>query len=553
MDLFAAAERVRRVRRAGYAAAILLPAAALWLRMLAEGWLTGYPFLTFFPAVVLTAFVGGALPGLLATALSAALAWWQLVAPGGSFAPQGIPAWLVLLLFLVGSGAVVGLIHLMTGAYGRLAASDRALRQLNVELERRVAERTQALEATNAELAAALERRDAVEAQNRQLQKMEAIGQLAGGIAHDFNNMLSVMMGSLSLARRRLSIGNVDVMHYIDNALEGANRAASLTRSVLAFSRQQPLEPASVDANKLVAEMSEVLRRTLGETVTVECVLAGGLWRAFVDPGQLQGAIINLAVNARDAMPGGGKLTIETANVHLDEAYAAANSEVSPGSYVLITITDTGSGIASDILPRIFDPFFTTKEVGKGTGLGLSQVYGFIKQSSGHIAVYSEPGVGSSFKLYLPRDARPARDLQVVRTVFDGVLPRGAPGERILVVEDDAQVRRTNVEGLRELGYTVHHAGNGGEALELLQTLPEIHLLFTDVVMPGMGGRELAQEVLRRRPATKVLFTTGYTRNAIVHGGTLDPHLELLSKPYAIDQLARKVRGMLDRRPAPLG
>jgi CheY-like chemotaxis protein len=376
------------------------------------------------------------------------------------------------------------------------------------------------------------------------MQKMESIGQLTGGIAHDFNNMLAIVIGSLDLAKRRIEKDPAKAETCIDNAMQGAERAAQLTSRLLAFSRQQPLAPRVVDANRLVGGMSELLRRTIGETIRFETVLAGGLWPAFIDSGQLESAIVNLSVNARDAMPEGGKLTIETSNTHLDDEYAAQHSEVTAGQYVMVSVTDTGTGMPADVIERAFDPFFTTKGVGKGTGLGLSQVFGFVKQSGGHVKIYSEPGVGTTIKLYLPRHHGMA---EVAEELAHGVdLPQAREGEIILVVEDEDRVRQLSVDTLRELGYIVIHASNGRHALEKLDTHPHIDLLFTDVIMPEMNGRKLADAARERRPGLKVLYTTGYTKNAIVHNGMLDHDVNFLAKPFTVTQLAVKVRQVLD-------
>jgi signal transduction histidine kinase/ActR/RegA family two-component response regulator len=407
--------------------------------------------------------------------------------------------------------------------------------------------RLAALEETNRKLnEEALERHNA-QGQVRQLQKMEAVGQLTGGIAHDFNNMLAIVIGSLDMARRRMMSGDqAKLAQCIDNATEGAERAAALTARLLAFSRQQPLEPKVLDTNKLVGGMSEMLRRTLGERVQVESVLAGGLWRVRADPAQIESALVNLAVNARDAMPEGGKLTIETANCELDERYAAAHDEVAAGQYVMLSVTDTGTGMPPEVIEHAFEPFYTTKGVGRGTGLGLSQVYGFVKQSSGHMKVYSEIGHGTTMKLYLPRYT--GKEGLVEKATASGDLPMGTTDEIILVVEDETAVRHMSVDALRELGYTVVQASDGNQALEQLAVQPRIDLLFTDIMMPGMTGRQLADQAIAERPGLKVLYTTGYTRNAIVHNGMVDYGVSLLAKPFAIDALARKVREVLDSR-----
>ncbi|WP_210271979.1 PAS domain-containing hybrid sensor histidine kinase/response regulator [Microvirga subterranea] len=406
------------------------------------------------------------------------------------------------------------------------------LRRLNETLEERVAQ----------EVAERLKAEDAL----RQAQKMEAVGQLTGGIAHDFNNLLTIIVGNIELIQRRLPEGHERLQRATDHAMEATRRAATLTQRLLAFSRRQPLDPKPIDANKLVAGMSELLRRTLGETVVLEAVLAGGLWRTQADPNQLENAIVNLAVNARDAMPSGGKLTIETANARLDEAYVEALAEpVPPGQYVQVSVSDTGTGMDKATMERVFEPFFTTKEAGKGTGLGLSQVYGFVRQSNGHVRIYSELGEGTTIKIYLPRligsDEEPVeRAARALATV------RGS-GETILVVEDEPSLRAYAVEALRDLGYRVLEAADGKGALAILEQHPEIELLFTDVVLTGgMNGRALAEEVARRKPGVPVLYTTGYTANAIVHHGRLDPGMHLIGKPFTYAELAAKVRQMLD-------
>jgi signal transduction histidine kinase/CheY-like chemotaxis protein len=386
--------------------------------------------------------------------------------------------------------------------------------------------------------------RERIEAQFRQSQKMEAIGQLTGGIAHDFNNMLQVITSSLQILRRRAGNGEPGTDKFLDAATAATDRAKTLTHRLLAFARKQPLEPVPVDANKLIAGMSDLLRSSLGEQVQLEVVAAGGLWSTRADPHQLESTIVNLAINARDAMPEGGKLTIETSNTFLDDAYASQNAEVEPGQYVQVAITDTGRGMAPDVIARAFDPFFTTKPPGMGTGLGLSQVYGFIKQSRGHIKIYSEVGSGTTVKVYLPRlhgevDTEKPGAAQPAQA--------GEAGDVVLVVEDDFLVRQLSVDSLRELGYTALECGNAAAALKLLEKHPEIKLLFTDVVMPEMNGRALADAAVKLRPGLKVLFVTGYTANAIVHGGVLDPGVNFLSKPFTLQQLAAKVRAVLDR------
>lgn len=394
-----------------------------------------------------------------------------------------------------------------------------------------------------------IQTREKAESQIRQMQKMEAVGQLTGGIAHDFNNMLAVIISAMNLAQRKLERGEHDIAKFIEAAIDAANRAANLTARLLAFSRQQPLAPQIVDTNRLLTGMSDLLRRALGETIRIETVLAGGLWKTHADPSQIENAILNLAVNARDAMGDDGKLTIETANSHLDDSYAATHAEVKAGQYVMVAVSDTGSGMAPDTMAKAFEPFFTTKPVNKGTGLGLSQVYGFVKQSGGHVKIYSEPGEGTTIKIYLPRFFGQE---EVAVPAGRGDNPMAPVTETILVVEDDARVRASTTDALRELGYTVIHVGSGQEALQALAENPDIALLFTDIVMPVMNGRKLAEEAVARMPQLKVIFTTGFTRNAVVHNGVLDHDVHFLAKPFTIEQLAAKLRDVLDtKQPGP--
>ena len=375
-----------------------------------------------------------------------------------------------------------------------------------------------------------------------QSQKMDAVGQLTGGVAHDFNNLLTVIVGGLDTIARSQPDETVRINRGLDMARHAAERAASLTSRLLAFSRRQPLQPRSTDLNMLVRNMTDLLHRSLGEQVEIEGVLSPRLWTAEVDPNQLETAILNLAVNARDAMPDGGKLTIETANTHLD--HVATDAEVAPGEYVLLSVSDTGSGISGDVLQRVFEPFFTTKALGRGTGLGLSMVYGFVKQSGGHVTIHSEPDRGTSVKLYLPRcmGEEPSAANEVAEDC-----PRARDNEVVLVVEDNDPVRAFSVMSLTDLGYKVLEARNAEEAFQVLEGNQRIDLLFTDVVLPGETGRALADRALELRPGLSVLFTTGYARNAIVHHGRLDPGVELLPKPFAFDQLAARVREVLDK------
>ena len=396
---------------------------------------------------------------------------------------------------------------------------------------------------SNQALREQIARREQVESQLRQSQKMEALGQLTGGIAHDFNNMLGVIMGAHDLISRRIKKGDYGIERFLDAATNATERAAILTQRLLAFARQQPLAPQPIDANKMIVNMSDLLHTTLGERIRIETVAAAGLWTIHADAQQLENAILNTAINARDAMPDGGKVTIETANAFLDEAYCRQNPEVAPGQFVMIAITDTGSGMSPEVASRVFDPFFTTKPSGKGTGLGLSQVYGFVKQSHGHIKIYSEVGAGTNVKIYLPRLIGDAKGIQ--RKTSEP-MRMGDRSEIILVVEDDALMRRLTTEALHELGYTVFDSENAANALAILDRVADVKLLFTDVVMPDINGRKLADAAVRRRPGLRVLFTTGYTANAVVHGGVLDAGVHMISKPFTLDQLASKVRAVLD-------
>ena len=381
----------------------------------------------------------------------------------------------------------------------------------------------------------------------RQAQKMETLGQLTGGVAHDFNNLLQIVTGNLELLQRDLPEDQARLRRAADNAMAGAERAALLTQRLLAFSRRQPLAPERIDPNRLVSGMSDLLNRTLGETIEVETIQSARIWPIEIDVNQMENALLSLAVNARDAMPDGGKLTIEVANTHIDEDYAAQEAEVSPGQYVLISVSDTGQGMDEDVLSHAIEPFFTTKEVGRGTGLGLSMVYGFIKQSGGHIRVYSERGHGTTVKIYLPRFYGPLPDNDT------GTVSRATPvcggDETVLVCEDDDKVRAYTVDVLKELGYRVMEADNGAAALQTLETASEpIDLLFTDVILPGgMTGADIAQQARAQQPGLRILFATGYARNAIIHHGRLDPGVELLTKPFTYAELATKVREMLDR------
>jgi len=381
----------------------------------------------------------------------------------------------------------------------------------------------------------------AMEEQLRQSHRLDAVGQLTGGVAHDFNNMLTVILGNAELLQEALER---DVAHreLAEMIVGAANSAAELTKRLLAFARKQALNPIAVDSNQLIAGMYPLLRRTLAANLEIELVAEADVWQALVDPAQLENAVLNLCINARDAMLGGGRLRIETKNVELDNDYAAGQVDVKSGQYVLISVTDTGCGIVPDVLRRVFEPFFTTKDKGKGTGLGLAMVYGFIKQSDGHINIYSEPGHGTTVRMYLPRAVDDSTNAPVATGAFRII--HGT--ETILLVEDDEQVRSFALSQLKSLGYNVLQAHNGVEAMELIERNERIDLLFTDVVMPGMSGRQLADSARQRRPGLKVLFTSGYNEDAIVHHGRLDQGVQLLPKPYRRRDLAKRIRSIID-------
>jgi PAS domain S-box-containing protein len=378
------------------------------------------------------------------------------------------------------------------------------------------------------------------EDQLRQAQKMEAVGQLTGGIAHDFNNLLTGIIGSLDMMRRRAAQGRpVDVERFATAAMTSANRAAALTHRLLAFSRRQSLDPRAVDVDELVRGMEEMFRRTLGPAIALETVAAGGLWLTHCDPNQLESALLNLVINARDAMPDGGRLTIETSNAHLDEVYAAQARDVRPGQYVCLAVTDTGTGMTTDIVSKAFDPFFTTKPIGQGTGLGLSMIYGFTRQSDGAVKIYSEVGRGTTVKLYLPRHYGP--------TDKDGRgrasnKPQAAGTDRIvLVVEDETTVRDLVIDVLDDLGFRVLEAHDGPSGLRIVQSDVRIDLLVSDVGLPGFNGRQLADAARLLRPGLKVLFMTGYAHNAAVGNGLLEPGMQVITKPFAIDSLSDRI------------
>ncbi len=412
-----------------------------------------------------------------------------------------------------------------------------ALREAAETLEQKVVERTTELHAEMAD-------RMRAEEQLRQAQKMEAVGQLTGGIAHDFNNMLTGIIGSLDIVKRRMASGRTaDLERFMDAASTSAQRAAALTHRLLAFSRRQSLDSKPIDVNDLVQGLEELLVRTIGEQIVLDVVLAPDLALATADANQLESALLNLAINARDAMPDGGRLMIDTDVAHLDEAYTSRQEGLAPGDYVVVAVSDTGVGMSNDVLEKAIDPFFTTKPLGQGTGLGLSMVYGFAKQSGGHIRLHSQPGQGTSVKIYLPVAKTQALETPAPAV---GEAPRG-DGETVLVVEDDASVRLLVLEVLAELGYAVEEAVDAKTAIPIIESDRRIDLIVSDVGLPGMNGRQLAEIARQHRPELPILFITGYAENAAVRSGFLAPGMQMIAKPFALDVLAVKIRAMTRR------
>ncbi|WP_081590437.1 ATP-binding protein [Blastomonas sp. AAP53] len=530
----------RATRRSpGLRIGIALAACVLGVggRLALDPYVSGVPFITLFGGIVICAFFAGFWPAMLTTTLGA-IALEVLIMPGVAIVRPDDMNWLPTTFFLLTSLMIVLIIESVFRAHDdRMAVADQ-LAQLNADLDDLVAERTRQLEAEIAD-------RQATEARLHQAEKLDAIGHLTGGIAHDFNNMLAIITGSLDLAKRRLG-GQPDtrVVTHIDNAATAAERAASLTHRLLAYARKQPLAPRRLDVNALVGGVNVLLERTLGEQIRIDIQLDENVWPCHADQTQLETAIINLAINARDAMPDGGRLVIETGNATLDASYCDQHDDLAAGDYVQIAISDTGVGMSPEVQARALDPFFTTKDVGKGTGLGLSQVYGFLKQSAGHLNLYSEEGKGTTVKLYLPRSS--ASDIGQDAKPQDSIRFLPPQNLTVLVVEDDDGVRAMARASMIELGFIVHDVDSPQKALHLIQKGLVIDLLFTDVVMPKMNGRQLTEQLRKTRPDLKVLYTTGYTRNAILHNGVIDRNVVLLVKPYSIDDLADKVHVALN-------
>ncbi len=494
------------------------------------------PFLFFIPVLMAVGFVLGLGTGLYATILSALAASYFFLPPAFSFRLTTV-LWMQVGSYTVVTSGIVAVcaalrrsLSMRDAAIVALAEAQDDLRRLNLDLEQRVVERTSELTQTQAALI--------------QSQKMEAVGQLTSGIAHDFNNLLTGIIGGLELLHIRIGQGRTEnVDRYINAAQGAATRAATLTHRLLAFSRQQTLTPEITDVNGLVAGMEELIQRAVGPTITVETITVGELWSTLVDPSQLENALLNLCINARDAMPTGGKLIVETGNKRLD-VWAARERDMPEGDYVSLCVSDNGTGMPPEVIARAFDPFFTTKPIGQGTGLGLSMIYGFVRQSGGQVRIHSELGRGSTIRLYLPRhhcigvtDAAPAE-------LYD--LPLAGHGETVLVVDDEPTVRLLVVEALEGLGYTVIEATDSAAGLRVLQSDHPIDLLVTDVGLPGgMNGRQMADAGRVVRPGLKVLFITGYADNAVLSHGHLDPGMHLLTKPFGVEALASHLKELI--------
>jgi signal transduction histidine kinase len=421
------------------------------------------------------------------------------------------------------------------------SAGQQAMARLNAELEKRVEERTAELAAANRQLLKQIEERERVEATLRQMQRLEAVGQLTSGVAHDFNNLLTVVIGGAETLSDMLK-ARPDMQALAAAIVQAGERGAELTQRLLAFSRRQTLQPMEIDCSALVRDMEKLLRRMLPEAISVKTATEGGLW-TFADPGQLENALLNLAINSRDAMLQGGTLSITTGYVPLDQRYRALHPEVNPGEYAMIAVTDDGTGMPKEVLEHVFEPFFTTKDVGKGSGLGLSMVYGFVKQSNGHVAIYSEPGLGTTVRIYLPAMMTVGERAQVAAQAVE---PAAGGSETVLVAEDDPFVRSYALASLSSLGYRVIEAGDGREALDKLGCAPRVDVLFTDVVMPGgINGWELAERAREIRPGLKVLLTSGYALETLAERGRVPKGALILNKPYRKIELAKRLREAL--------
>ncbi len=535
MTLFATLLWIRERSVISYGISIAACITGLLLRFAIAHTLVGAPFLTFIPAVVTAAFCGGIGPGLLAVVLSAGLAdYFFIPVTGiGGFWPSAL---VVMLAFIVITGTMVVLVNAAMMSSIRLAGATAQLRLANETLEARIAERTAALMEAEAAL--------------RQAQKMEAVGQLTGGIAHDFNNLLTGINGCLERLQTRLSEGRVEELaRYVSAARESGTRAAALTHRLLAFSRRQPLAPRATDIGQLARGMAALIERSIGPGVRLEFALGEDLWTTRIDPHQLEQGLLNLCINASDAMPNGGRLRVQAGNATLGDGPAQALA-LPPGDYVTLSVRDTGTGMPPEVKARAFDPFFTTKPVGEGTGLGLSMIYGFVRQSGGQVQLDSNLGEGTELCLYLPRHVGPPEAVsppsEPAMMTQPAMMTHAGEGARVLVVDDEASVRMLVTDLLEELDYQVLQAADGPAALQRLQAGERIDLLVTDIGLPGgMNGSQLATAALALRPGLKILFITGYADADMLSPGSLPRGASLLGKPFTMAALAGRVQEML--------
>jgi len=524
----------------GYLAAGLLPLASLGVRLATGELLASVPFLTFFPAVLAVSFLGGWAPGLLAALASQALAAYFMIEPLHSFSVDGPFGLVALVSFNVVCGTTVALMQKLNSAMARLSAAGEELRRTNDLLELRVVERTRELADANAAMRAEIGTRQSMQAKLLQTQKLEALGQLTGGIAHDFNNMLQAVRGSLDLMRRRVAQGRPQqVERYIDAATEATGRAALLTQRLLAFARRQALAPTRVHPNRLVESAAGLIQRAIGPGIEVSLNLGHDVCPVLCDPSQLEAGLLNVALNGRDAMPAGGRLTVSTANKRLEGAELAGGVDIPSGDYVEISVSDTGIGMTQDVLAHAFEPFFTTKPLGKGTGLGLSQLYGFVHQSRGEVFLESEPGQGTTLRMFLPCAANTVT-ADTAEAAGEQDRAQGARPGTVLLIEDEAPVRTMAAEALRELGWRVIEAADGPQAIRLLEAGGVLDMLITDIGLPGgLNGRQVADAVRERHPGLPVLLITGYAGTALEY--QLEPGIEVMAKPFSLEALAAAV------------
>ncbi len=538
VDWFAKIVWLRERQWIGYLIAVFGSLPELWLHLALVKNLAGVTFLTFHPVIFLAPIIAGFGAGLAAIVVSAALAEFFILSPGHGFLLVGLHGWLPVISFVGTNSVIVALLALAMETIIRLWNAGNALRGRTEALERQFAARNLLLQKTEEQL--------------RRAQKMEAVGQLTGGLAHDFNNILTAIKGSMELLRRRIGQRRFDELdRYLSAAEAASDRAAALTNRLLAFSRRQTLDPKRTDINRLIADMEALINRTIGPEITVEVVTPGLSATALVDPNQLESALLNLCINAKDAMPDGGRISIATSDLWLDDE-AAAKLELTPGSYILLSVRDNGYGMTAEIVERAFDPFFTTKPLGQGTGLGLSMTYGFARQSGGNLRIASEPGLGTTVTIYLPRADRRSNG-EAPDIPDEGARKMVASGDRfmkknetVLVVDDEPGVRMLVVETLDDMGYRILDAEEGAGALKILRSNVPIDLLITDVGLPGaINGRQLADAAREIRPGLNVIFITGYAENVLASKGQLEAGMQVLTKPFSMEALASRVQDVI--------